>query len=550
MECHCIPYTQVPKSSTLFLDYLYHHDRLASYYSGSPFDLKSYQAAAANVQASKLADRRVLVEILDRQNRSLGSAEPTFANLRRLANPGTFAVVTGQQVGLFSGPVFTLYKALTAVRLAQHLSKQGIETVPIFWLATEDHDLEEVASTTILDGEGNRVELADAGERPAPRSSVGYAKLTQAVTAALAQAESTLSQSPGSGPGEEEFRDRLLRDLRDTYQPGVTWGRAFGAFLTRLFSRWGVVMIDPLDEAVHQLAAPVYERALVQAADLRSRLRSRSEDLVKAGYHAQVYVGDDSTLLFIEEEGNRVPVHERAGSFSLDGGKEAGLAELAAIARERPLRYSPNALLRPVVQDFLFPTIAYVAGPSELAYWAQSHAIYPEFGRPLPVVFPRAAFTLVDRRSQKLLEKYRLKLEDVWQGEEHLGRRIAAVAFAEGWSERLDQSEQDLAALLARLRSDVETLDPSLLDTLKHAEEKMKFQMEKLRGKITRAAFERSELLERHKQTLLRFLTPGKDLQERSVGGSYFLARAGYGLLDQLLERIQTGSSDHQVFEY
>ncbi len=550
MECHCVPYAHVPKSSALLLDYLYHHDRLASYYSGSPFDLESYQAAATSVQALKAADRRVLTEILERQNRSLGAGDQALANIRRLREPGTFAVITGQQAGLFSGPAFTLYKALTTVRLAQHLSRQGIDAVPVFWLATEDHDLEEVASVAILDGEGNRVELTDAGERPAPRSSVGYVKLTQAVTAALDQTESTLAQAPASGPGEEDFRQHLLRDLRDTYQPGVTWARAFGTFLTRLFSRWGVVMIDPLDDAVHRLAAPIYERALVQAANLRDKLRARSEDLVKAGYHAQVHVSDDATLLFIEEEGNRVPVHERAGSFSLGGSLETGLEQLISVAREQPLRYSPNALLRPIVQDFLFPTVAYIAGPSELAYWAQSQAIYPEFGRPMPVVFPRAAFTLVDHRSHKLQEKYQIKLEDVWQGEEHLGRRIAAAGFAQGWAERLDQSEQDLAALLGRLRADVETLDPTLLDTLKHAEEKMKFQMEKLRGKITRAAFERSELLERHKQALLRFLLPGKDLQERTVGGSYFLARAGYGLLDRLLERIQTNSSDHQLFEY
>jgi len=207
-------------------------------------------------------------------------------------------------------------------------------------------------------------------------------------------------------------------------------------------------------------------------------------------------------------------------------------------------------LLRPIVQDMLLPTVAYVAGPSELAYLGQAQVLYAALGRPQPVAFPRAGFTLVDGRTQRLLEKYRLSVEDVWQGEEHLRRKIAAAAFSEGWSERLDQSERDLAGLLDRLRQDIEKIDPTLLDALKHAEEKMRYQMERIRGKLSRAALQRSELLTRHEQALLQFLLPHKDLQERRVGGIYFLGRSGYSLLDRLYERIQIHCSDHQVFNY
>jgi uncharacterized protein YllA (UPF0747 family) len=203
-----------------------------------------------------------------------------------------------------------------------------------------------------------------------------------------------------------------------------------------------------------------------------------------------------------------------------------------------------------VVQDTLLPTLAYVAGPSELAYLGQAQVLYEAFGRPQPVVFPRAGFTLVDHRTQRLMEKYRLGIEDVWQGEEHLGRRIAAAGFAEGWSERFDQSEGDLAQLLERLRQDVEKLDPTLLDTLQHVKEKITYQMERLRGKVSRAALGRSELLARHEQALLRFLMPHKDLQERRVSGIYFLGQAGYTLLDHILSHIQTHCSDHQVLAY
>jgi uncharacterized protein YllA (UPF0747 family) len=203
-----------------------------------------------------------------------------------------------------------------------------------------------------------------------------------------------------------------------------------------------------------------------------------------------------------------------------------------------------------LVQDSLLPTLAYVAGPSELAYLGQAQSLYKAMGRPQPVVFPRAAFTLIDSRTDRLMEKYKLGLEDVWQGDEHLSKKIAATGYAEGWSERYDKSERELEQLLTRLQGDIEKLDPTLLDSLQHTKEKMKYQMERLRGKLTRAALGRSDLLVRHVQALSRFLTPHKDLQERRVSGAYFLGRAGYDLLDRLLAQIHVRCSDHQTLQY
>ena len=193
MDCNCIRYTHVPNTSPLFLDYLYHFDRVANFYNGSPFQLESYEAVAA--QLPKQENRHELADILLKQNKGFGCEERTLANIGRLRDPGTFAVVTGQQVGLFSGPAFTIYKALTAVRLAQWLSEEGLPSVPVFWLATEDHDLEEVAQTAFLNTEYELVRLADPGVRPAPQSSVGYVRLSEQVNAALDAVEHLL---PGS----------------------------------------------------------------------------------------------------------------------------------------------------------------------------------------------------------------------------------------------------------------------------------------------------------------------------------------------------------------
>jgi bacillithiol synthase len=540
MEHTSLPYSRVPKSSPLYLDYLYHFDRVAPFFNGSPFDISSYKAVADSLPVVGRA-REEVSEILTRQNQGFESGEATFESIRRLAKPGTLAVVTGQQVGLFSGPAFTLYKALTAVRLAQWLSEQGLPAVPVFWLATEDHDLEEVAQVAILDEQYQWVAFRDSGERPAPHSSVGSVRLSHEIRSTLDQLEALLS------PAEPEH---LLRDLRAAYVPGATWGQAFGRLMARLFARWGVVLVDSLDEDIHRLTAHIYGRALSESAGIHQSLQQRSRDLVRTGYHAQVHVGEDSTLVFWARDGNRRALHRRNGGFVLDESESVSLEQLRLGLEDRPLTFSASALLRPIVQDVLLPTVAYVAGPSELAYHGQAQVLYPFFGRPQPVIFPRAGFTLVNHRIQRLLEKYRLTVGDVWQGEERLRRKIAATGFAEGWSERLDQSERDLTALLERLRGDIQTLDPTLLDTLKRAEEKMKYQMERLRGKISHAALQRSEVLLRHAQSLMRYLMPNRELQEREVSGVYFLAQAGYDLLDRVLAQIRLNSSEHQIVTY
>jgi len=533
-----VPYQQVPHSSALFLDYLYHFERVARFYSAPPYELSSYQAVASQLPSFE-GKRAEVCAILMRQNKAFGCGAATFENLQRLAQAGSYAVVTGQQVGLFGGPAFTIFKALTTVRLANYLTEQGIPVVPIFWLATEDHDLAEVAEVAALDDEYNLIPLTDHGDSPSPRSPVGYVRLTPESTASLAQLEACLPPGPP--------REVLLRDLRETYVPGATWVEAFGGFMARLLSRWGVIFLNPLDPEVHQLSAEVYLRALEQAPELRSKLLERSQSLIRSGYHAQVKVAEDSTLVFVTREGNRLPIELRDGEYWVEGTPATRIEELRRELSDDPLAFTPNALLRPLVQDILLPTIAYVAGPSELAYLAQAQVLYESFGRPEPVFFPRAAFTLVDPRIQRLLDKYRLSVEDVWLGEAHLSGKIAAVGLAEGWSERFDQAQQDMTSLLARLRGDIERLDPTLLDALQHAQDKINYQMDRLRGKVSRAGLARSEVLQRHAQALARFLMPQKDLQERQVGGASFLGRAGYELLPRLLSQIRTDSPEHVV---
>ncbi len=540
-----LAYSKVPKASGLLRDYLDHYERLQAFYNGNPFDPAAYERVAADLQTFS-TPRGELAEILLAQNRKFGAGERTLENIERLKEPGTFAVTTGQQVGLFTGPAFTLYKALTAVRLSESLTARGLKCVPVFWLATEDHDFEEVSTAGVFDDDYQRVALHDQGNRPSPRSPVGRIKLTSEIVTQLDRLE-TLLPSGDNGAA-------VIKDLRAAYQPGVSWGEAFGRMMARLFSKWGVILLDPLEEDIHRFSIPVYQAAVRNASEYSAVLQERTQGLLKAGYHAQVHIAEQSTLVFAEQNGNRLSLHRETGpdglSFYTEDSRGLLLGDLDKQIAEHPLRFSANVLLRPIVQDMILPTLACVAGPSELAYLAQSGVLYSAFKRPMPVVFPRAGFTLVDHRVERWLAKYSLVVEDIWQGEEHVGEKIAATALAKGWSERFDETERDLDKILEGLRKDIQLLDPTLMDTLKHSEEKIRYQVERLRGKMTRAALQRSEVLERQEHALLRAIVPEKELQERMVSGVYFLGRAGYGILDQLLEAIAADSSGHHVLSY
>ena len=345
-------------------------------------------------------------------------------------------------------------------------------------------------------------------------------------------------------------RDRLMADLEECYRPGTGWGKAFCLLMARLFRSWGAVLVDPFDKEIQQLAAGVYRQASDQAGAIFAALKGRSQALLHEGYHAQVYLQEESTLLFANVGGNRVALRREGEAFHLDGTRRMKLSEVGDWISRSPQDFSANVLLRPLVQDRLLPTIAYVAGPSELAYLGQVQVLYQDFGRPQPVIFPRAGFTLVDSRSRRWLDKYGLQVEDIWKGAKHVGKCIAAGSAASGQNERFDESRESVINVFEGLRKNIEVLDPTLLEALTHSRDKVVYQLDQLQGKLTRSVLQRSEILAKHEKLLLRFLFPQKNLQEREVSGIYFLGRVGYELLQRIYECIQVRSSEHQLVEF
>ncbi|MGH9688011.1 MAG: bacillithiol biosynthesis cysteine-adding enzyme BshC [Candidatus Acidiferrales bacterium] len=544
MELQAVPFREIPHTTDLFTAFLDDYSRVAKFYPHRP-DLSGIADAAREVRLDP-GVRRAVVEILREQNAKFAPANKldsaTSRNLDRLA-AGAVAVVTGQQAGLFSGPAFSFYKALSAIRCAEETTHRGIDAVPIFWIATEDHDLAEVNHTFWNTRQGlARYELPARYEFAGRR--VGEVPLGETVQALVAGASKTL---------DGVCVDTVSTALRESYSPDETYGSAFAKLMSRLFRGRGIIFLDPLDPRLHRLAAPIFSRALAESATLREALLARSSDLESAGFHAQVKVTRESTLLFFTVNGRREPIRERGGTF-VAGEAEFSPAQLADAVEKTPDAFSPNALLRPIVQDVLLPTAAYIGGPAEVAYFAQSQVLYQRLLGHMPAILPRQSFTFVEPPIARFLALYGLEFKDALAGPQHVRAAMERKSLPGGLSAGFDEAEKSVRELLGRFKTPLENLDSTLAGALESTQEKMLHQFNQLRGKVGRAENFRTGILDRHQQILFDALYPEGGLQERSLCFLPFLAAHGPDLLDQFLHLTSftpsdsgRGSRDHRI---
>ena len=523
MESQCISFREIPHTTKLFSTFLEDFNRVSAYYSHPP-TLAGVAAAASEVHLEPDA-RRSLVVVLREENASFlgGSLDPaTNRSLERLAS-GAVAIVTGQQVGLFSGPVYSIYKALSAVRCAEEMTRRGSDAVPVFWLATEDHDLAEVNHCDWNTRAGLAHYELPSNDRHAGRR-VGEIAFGKEIESLVETAVQSL---------EGAFAANVERALRESYKPGETYGSAYGKLMARLMVGRGIIFVDPLDVRLHRLAAPTFHRALDQSDSLREGLLARSNELDRGGFHAQVKVTRETTLLFYNIEGRREPLRSRNGKFTA-GNATFSVEELHTAIDRAPEFFTANALLRPVVQDTLFPTAAYIGGPAEIAYMAQARVAYEKILGRMPAILPRSSFTIVEPPIARFLQKYGLSIREVVDNQQQLRGKMEAKALPPELSSRFDKDEAALQLLLSGYTAPLEKLDQTLLGALKSSERNIFHQFHKLKAKAARAEGFRSGVLSRHERIILDSLYPHGGLQERTLCGLPFLAAYGTELLDEL----------------
>lgn len=525
LETECLPFSSIPHTTRLFDDFLHNFDRVKRFYARPPLSQDWWAEEIRKIQYP-VERRQAVTAILERQNQELGAGEKALTNIQRL-RAGAPAVVTGQQVGLLGGPTFCILKALTAVIMAE---KAG--AVPVFWLATEDHDLEEINSVNLPAGDHLQKFTVNVPHREG--APVGTITFTDEITAAVAQVEGIFGRS------------EISELLAASYRKGETFGTAFGKFYAKVFSDLGVVFLNPLDAELHRVAQPVFRAALEKSEEINQALIGRNQELEAAGYHAQVKVTPSHTLCFYLEDGARMPVRHHEGEFFI-GERKLTATELLLETERCPERFSANVLLRPVMQDHLLPTLCYIGGPAEIAYFAQIEVVYRKLaGRATPIV-PRIFATLIEPRIAKLLDRYQLSLADFFGGPEKTRELVGSRALPDSILKSFDSAAEHLEQALSLIQGPLEKLDRTLVDAAENAGTKMRYQLQGIRDKAARAEARKNTEVLRHADELVTALYPNKELQEREIGAAYFLLKYGRGVVEQIKAAVRTECGEHQV---
>jgi bacillithiol biosynthesis cysteine-adding enzyme BshC len=534
VKVDCYPISLLPRQSRLFLDYTSSHEPLAPFFTSTPWDT----SWSSTNPTQDIAHRNTLADLLTEQTRGWFSGLPAvpdkaLANIERLRQ-GAGAVLTGQQVALFTGPLFTLLKAATVVRRAQDSN-----AVPVFWLASEDHDLAEADHVTLPARHALQT-LKLAHDNAPVAHPVGPLPIGPSIAPILDRAAELIGGTP-------EF------DLLSAcYTPDATYASSFARFLAATFADYGLIVIDASTRAFHALGAPVLRHAIEHADALEAALHDRDKLLAERGYHSQVLVAPGSSLLFlIDEAGARLPLRRKNGTWftSSDGAKNQYTTdELLAICDAAPERLSPNALLRPVFQDFLFPTQAIIGGPAEIAYYAQNQVLYQAIlGRTTPVL-PRFTATLIEPSIAKILDQHELTLEDIiTRHPDELAQRLGARSLPIEGKRRLSAAGNALDDELDALLAWTESLSADLGRAAKVSASKMRYQMNRLRRLAANYQLQRDQSIRRHVDTLSFNLFPDRHPQERTIGGIAYLARYGTSLLDTFIEQAGQECPGHKA---
>jgi bacillithiol biosynthesis cysteine-adding enzyme BshC len=516
-----------PWVKKLAADYAFQFSALAPFFSGDPASPASWTAAIANAQQHP-RPRAEISRILSGQLELRTAPQPARAAAARLADPNCVAVVTGQQAGLFGGPLFTLYKALTAIKAAANISQHhGVPATAVFWVESEDHDWNEVASVSVLDAEQQRRTITlkappGAGHMPIGRITVG-----EEINQVFGELTATLPQT--------EFTAELLSDLSQAYAIGNRMSDAFARLLDRWLGELGLVVFECSDRTAKSLAAGIFAHELEHAGRTWALAEEAGKRLTSIGYHAQVDASSQSGAALFRLDGSRTPI-------------EASQARaLEAEARAHPESFSPNVLLRPIVQDALFPTVCYVSGPNELAYLGQLRQVYEHFNIPMPLVMPRASATVLDSAAARFLEKYEVPFEDLQARDESALNRLLAASLPDAVDRALKDADNTIQEKMAAIIATVPAIDATLEGTAKSTLGRLQHDLTTLRGKVISAAKKRDETLRRQFFRAQAQAFPDGIPQERALGSIALFNRYGPALVQSLVRELPIDPGHHWV---
>ncbi len=540
-----IPFEDIPSTfnsvSNLYRTYINNFDHVKKFYNAQ-FKNISDNKELLNTLQRRHIDRSQVAAILEEQQIRFGTGKDSEANASLLAQDSTYAIVTGQQVGILGGPLYTLYKIITAIKLTEKLNDQLPEYkfVPVFYLESEDHDYDEISTVTFINGKNELQTLQYFPQgKPFEKNpgSVGSIVFDDDIETFLHTIEMNLQPT--------DFRASVMEQLRRSYKPGIDYATAFATYINSLIPNSGLVILDPRDRALKNLIKPLLQKEL-QTHPKTSEIVIQRSAMLEESYHAQVK--PRAINLFLSHRGGRYPVEPRNGGYGLKGARQRFTGEeIMTLAENQPELFSPNVVLRPIVQDYILPTFAYVGGPSEIAYFAQLKDVYNHFDVTMPVIYPRASATVIEEKVQRIIEKFDISPFDFFMDLELLQKNVTSKLSDIRLDDVFEKTNANIDDCLKELRYALQTVDPTLTGSYDNARKKIEYQVNRLKEKAYNAQRKNFSTAMQQIERAAMHVAPGGTFQERVFPLLQYCNKYSIEFVQWLFENIETDNFDHQL---
>jgi len=537
-----IKYSEIPTNPQLFIDYVENFENVKEFY---PTNFRNNEVLIKNLENfnKDLEHREKLVQILKKQYADENISEKTKQNIEDLLSENTFAIVTGQQLGILLGPLYTIYKIITSIKLADQLNEiyPELKFVPIFWLEGDDHDFNEVNWIKILDNENSLTKIVyqDGLDAETNRGPMGNYQFDLTIENFIEKISSSLR--------ETEFKSDVINLIKKFYYPGASFKSGFVGLLKMFFDKYGLIIFDPQDIEVKDWLKDIFRKDIESYQFISEELILRSARL-EENYHAQVKIKPIN--LFYLEDGGRYLIEPAGNDFRLKGKRKKFTKEqLVAEIASNPEKFSPNVILRPVCQDFIFPTAYYVAGPSEICYHAQIYPYYAIHNLTPPILFPRSSATLIEAKVQNILNKYELKLQDFFNDLETLATNITDKNSEIVVQNVFEEVFREIEEPFNKLKENLIKIDPTLEDVIKNAQNRISQTLGVVKEKALVAQKKKNEIIFRQIYKTSNILFPDENLQEREINFIYFANKYSLNFIDFVFENLNINLFEHQLIQ-
>jgi bacillithiol biosynthesis cysteine-adding enzyme BshC len=536
-----INFSDIPGHQNLFLDYLYEFENVADFYSNDFRNKDNYLKIFKNISENRSSLSPNISEILVRQYSDLDSSNLTQENIKKLSDKKTLTIVTGQQLGILGGPLYAFYKIITAIKLSQFLTERynDYNFVPVFWLEADDHDFNEVRSLKIIDDANSLISIGykEEIEEDDSKQSVGKIKLDSSINEFFEKLDKSQKQT--------EFKLPILEHLKSIYKDGTSFKEAFRKLVFDFFDDLGLIIFDPQDSEVKKLLKPIFKKEITD-------FRTHTEQLVQVSatleelYHAQVKVKPVNIFLRVDE--GRYSIEPVDNEFRLRRKRKSFTQEqLLELLENESDKFSPNVLLRPICQDYLFPTAFYIAGPSEISYFAQIKPLYDIYNIPQPIIYPRSSATILENAIANSLDKYAVSINDLFIDVENVKKKIINSVEESSVDEMFEGITNQIEATFDQLKEKLLDLDKTIADSSNRYRDKILSNITELKSKAEKAQQKKYEVTLRQIDRAAVHLFPNSNLQERELNFIYFANKYGEDFIRKIFDELQINKFEHQV---